>query len=165
VSAQVPRAAKKAKKNDDASGSGAQHRVESAQKAMSGGGDLKVKFKKYGSKSDVIVKEARFSVAANSIVGGGEHEISMDVHSGATVGDVDVVFGPSGLVFDPPAELNLKLRGPATPEDVRQALHIHGDGAYVETIGVESDKNGNSFLRILLKVPGFSRYSLGIGDI
>ena len=165
ISAQAPRAAKKAKTDDDASGSGAQHRVQSAQKTMSdGGGSLGIKLKKYGSKNDVIVKEAQFSVAPNSIVGGGQHEIAMEVHSGTTVDDVDVVFGPSGLTFDPPAELNLKLRGPATPADVQEALHIHGDGAYVETIGVESDKNGNSFLHILVKVPGFSRYSLGIGD-
>ena len=139
--------------------------VKATTKTISGGGrSMTVKFRKYGAKTDVIVKEVRFTVAPNSIVGGGTHDITMTVYSGTTLDDVNVVFEPSGLQFDEPADLRIKLGGPANAGNVQQAQHIHGNGAYVESVSTETDKNGNSYLVVELKVPGFSRYSLGIGD-
>ena len=129
------------------------------------GGTLKAKLHKTGGKNDVMAKDVSFRIELGSIVGGGEHEITMEVHSGTTVDDIRVVFSPSGLAFSPMASLTMRLRGPVTAEQVSSAQHICGGGKIIESITTETDRKGNSFLVVELKVPGFSIYSLGGDDM
>jgi hypothetical protein len=120
--------------------------------------------KKYGTDADVVVKEAYFAAGFKSLVGGEQLvRIDMTVMSGTTLNDIDVVFGPSGLAFLPEATLTLKLAGPVTPDDVMAIGHFGGDDTYIESIETEVTKRGQSFIIAKVKVPGFSRYSLG-GD-
>jgi hypothetical protein len=126
--------------------------------------EFNVRFRKYGTENDVRVKDVKFYVEANSVVGGGEHQITMGVHSGTTLDDVNIEFSPSGLAFSPAGTLTIALVGPVTAADVQQATHIYGDGSQVESITTVTDRKGNSFLKVVVKVPGFSRYSLGGGD-
>ena len=51
-----------------------------------------------------------------------------------------------------------------TAEEVKEAYHIHGDGSNVESITTETDDYGRTFTNVVVRVPGFSRYSLGGGS-
>jgi hypothetical protein len=89
----------------------------------------------------------------------------MTVTSGTTLDDIRIEFDPSGLVFDPPALLELRLRGPVTEDEVRQAQHIYGDDpANIEAIETETYANGQTYLTVCISVPGFSEYSIGGDD-
>jgi len=132
------------------------------------GGSLDVKFaNKYGSWTDVRLKSATFQVAPGAIAA--KTLITMDVTTGYTIDDVSVKFGPSGLTFNPEATLTLVFWGgsPVTEEELRlreaQGYHITGDG-YISTVTQETDTQGNAYYIIVIKVPGFSRYSLGGND-
>ena len=117
----------------------------------------------YADDDCVAVLFARFTVPPYSMADGEGHQITMKVQSGATLEDVQVIFGPSGLEFAPPATLVLALSGPVAEEDVRQVLHIDGDGS-IESVTSTTDVRGVAFLLVTIKVSGFSRYSLGDGD-
>ena len=137
---------------------------ESNRYSPNTGVSLGAAIKKYGTNNDVRVKSAYFVAPENSLVGD-DREVSIEftVYSGTTLSDVDVVFGPEGLAFEPTALLVLKLTGPVTPEEVMAIGHFGGDGTYIEMIETEVKKNGEKFLSVHVRVPGFSRYSLGGG--
>ena len=125
---------------------------------------IRVHFPNYGGPNDITVRDVVLEVAPGAIVGGTKVKIKMEAYSGYTLEDVHVIFDPSGVVFDPPGTVTISLRGPVTPEDVLLAQHVYGDG-YVETIVTDVDvKNGEKKVDIDLRVPGFSRYSLGGDD-
>ena len=86
--------------------------------------------------------------------------IKMVVTSGRTLGDVSVKFTPEGQAFRPNAVLKLVLRGDSLPE-VKDAYHTHD--STVESIKVSYDRRGRKHVTLTIKVPGFSRYSLGGG--
>ena len=117
----------------------------------------------YAADGDVAVGMTVFTVPRNSMTDGEGHEITMTVQSGTTLEDVQVVFGPSGLEFAPPARLALTLLGPVTEEDVRRATHIYADGC-IESIATQTDVRGTAFMLVTIRIPGFSRYSLGDGS-
>jgi hypothetical protein len=126
---------------------------------------MKMSIKNYATEADVVVKEASFEAGYRSLVGGEQLvRIDMTVTSGTTLNDIDVAFGPSGLAFLPEATLTLKLAGPVTAEEVIAADHFGADGYYIESITTEVSMRGQSFLIVRVKVPGFSRYSLGGGN-
>jgi hypothetical protein len=127
------------------------------------GNVLSVTFPKYAEEGDIVVREATFWVPADAMADGEGHDITMTVQSGTTLDDVQILFGPSGLTFEPHATLWLTLLGPVTEADVQQVAHIAGDG-YIENIDVLSDKKGVAKLLVTIRIPGFSRYSLGDGD-
>ena len=113
--------------------------------------------------TDVVVKDAWFNADPRSLVGATEPVlIDMTVYSGSRLSDVNVVFNPSGLSFDPAATLTIRLMGPVTAQEVQTAWHFCNDGRYIELITTEVTKQGN-ILTVQIRVPGFSRYSLG-GD-
>ena len=126
--------------------------------------ELCVKFRSYGGADDVTVKDATLYIETASVVGGGDYDVTMDAYSGTTLDDVNIVFSPSGLEFLPTATLTLRLLGPVTAEEVREARHICGDGTNVESITTQTSRNGESFLVVKIRVPGFSQYSLGGDD-
>jgi len=127
---------------------------------------LSIKMKKHGSKKDIVVHSVDFEVTKGGLEK--NTKISMEVYSGATLNDIKVVFGPSGLVFNEEATLTLKLKGPVSAEDINSAIHVHGQanakknssGGYVETIGAGADEEGK-YVVVVIKVPGFSEYWLG----
>lgn len=132
------------------------------------GGSLNVKFaNNYGSWTDVRLKSATFQVDPGAIAA--KTLITMDVTTGYTIDDVSVKFGPSGLTFNPEATLTLVFWGGSTlsEEELRlreaQGYHITEDG-YISTVTQETDTQGNAYYIIIIKVPGFSRYSLGGND-
>ncbi len=141
------------------------YRTDETTVSNNSGGNLNVSFSNYGGKNDIRVKKATLSIEAGSIVDAASlHQITMAVYSGATLNDIHCVFGPSGMSFAPYATMTITLGGPVSPADVAQVTHVFGDGAYVEKIKTETDKKGQVFLVVKLKVPGFSRYSVGPGD-
>lgn len=127
------------------------------------GAYLWVNFNKHGSRSDVVVKDAWFTVASGAL-GKEQVDLSMEVTCGTTLADVDVKFLPSGLTFDPPAKLSIRLAGPVTAEDLKQAEHERDDGTWIESIETETLKNGNTYIVVTVAVPGFSRYSLSADE-
>ena len=126
---------------------------------------LFVGFKSYGSETDVTVKDAWFSAYGGTLQPEEQLDITMTVTSGATLDDVKIEFDPSGLVFDPPARLGIRLGGPVTEEEVRLAQHIYGDDPdNIELIETETYANGQALLTIYIDIPGFSEYSVGGDD-
>lgn len=121
-------------------------------------GKLVVEFPKYDA--DVRVRSAELIVDKGSLAQ--KTTITMDVTSGNSLEDVSVVFGPSGTVFDPSASLVIKLKG--GDPGVLQAYHYSDDQVTDAEIKKETLSDGSSGWKIVLKVPGFSRYSLGYGD-
>lgn len=125
------------------------------------GGSLSVHFfndnEGQGANPNIIqVSEATFTVPSRSMQG--IHEISMTVHSGTTLDDVYVSFGPDGLTFNPHASLVLHLVGNTSNVDVNNlvAYHIYADGTVEEVpITVQS---GSDYLILTIDVPGFSDY-------
>lgn len=132
------------------------------------GGSLNVKFaNNYGSWTDVRLKSATFQVAPGAIAA--KVLITMDVTTGYTIDDVNVQFGPSGLTFNPEGTLTLVFWGGSklSEEELRlreaQGYHITSDG-YISTVTQETDTQGNAYYIIAMKVPGFSRFSVGGND-
>lgn len=123
-------------------------------------GRLQVNFKKYTDDNHIQVEKATFDVERGSI--GAAYEITMTVVSGYTLADVSVEFTPSGPTFTPDATLTLVLRGAGLNPDEIRAYHI--DGATIQSIVVDYDQQGKKKATVTLKVPGFSRYSLGGND-
>lgn len=120
----------------------------------SDGGKLSVVFPQYTADSDIQVQSVEFVVAKGALQA--DTHITMDVYSGTSIEDIRVVFGPSGTEFVPSAVLNLKLSGNVKPEDL-VAYHYSADQVTDAVIEKESG------WKVIIDVPGFSRYSLG-GD-
>ena len=81
---------------------------------------------------------------------------------GETVSDLEIEFGPDGLVFEKPCELNVKLSGWRVDADFAdlKTKHIHADGT-VNQAGIISfsiDDAGDIHMKV--EVPGFSRYRI-----
>lgn len=124
--------------------------------------------------NEIRVEKATFSVKKRSIDISGltdeevdkyvhrdEIAITMAVSSGSTLEDVAVGFGPSGLIFDPEAKLELKLTGKLKgllPEGKSYAYHIDEDGQITKVeMDVDLEANG---CKLRIDVPGFSRYTI-----
>ncbi|MCZ6635930.1 MAG: hypothetical protein O7G87_21240 [bacterium] len=159
----LPRASKRAKgakglKTEQASGQFEPKKQASGQFKPNKKGQLQVSFERYAKKNQVQVKSAIFTVAKGSI--DAPVEITMAVTSGTTMDDVSVEFTPEGQVFRPSVVLELVLQGNNLPE-VKNAYHAHG--GTVDMVKVSYEKEGAKVIVLTIKVPGFSRYSLGGG--
>ncbi len=135
-------------------------------------GKLKVKFE-YDDDGDdddddddgddiLRVEKAKFEVEEGSI--DQDVEITMTVQSGTTLEDVGVLFSPTGQEFNPFAKLTLCLEGELDEEDLGsiKAYHIEGDS--VTELSVKISERDDDEWKIIVDVPGFSRYSLGGND-
>ncbi|OGG45362.1 MAG: hypothetical protein A3F84_27025 [Candidatus Handelsmanbacteria bacterium RIFCSPLOWO2_12_FULL_64_10] len=105
----------------------------------------------------VRVQRATFEVKKGAI--DREVEISMSVFSGSALKDIGVKFTPSGLKFNPPATLELNLRG-ADRKDLQGLKCYHIEGSEVTEISVKVTGNKKTLI-LTVEVPGFSIYSLG----
>jgi len=131
--------------------------------------DLWVKFGLYSDylAGDIQILEASLLVGNKSVpADSGKVEISMEAHSGTTMGDILVNFEPHGFDFDPnyQAKLKLTLVGKDVPE-TRGGYHHH-EPDDVESIDVSYREYNGIVMKVVvitIKVPGFSAYSLG-GD-
>ena len=131
-------------------------------------GELKVKFKYDGDDDDddgddiLRVEKAKFKVEEGSI--DQDVEITMTVQSGTTLEDVGVLFSPAGQEFYPYAKLTLFLEGELDEENLGsiKAYHIEGDS--VTELSVKISERDDDEWKIIVEVPGFSRYSLGGND-
>jgi len=132
--------------------------------------DLWVKFGMYSDylAGDIQILEASLLVSNRSVPRrSGNVEISMEAHSGTTMGDILVNFEPHGFDFDPryPAKLKLTLVGKDVPE-TRDGYHHH-EPDDVEKIEVSQREYNGILMKVVvitIKVPGFSAYSLGGDD-
>lgn len=120
-------------------------------------GELRVGFPRYADPGQVQVKRARFEVEEGSV--GHRVNISMTAFSGTALEDVRIEFEPSGLAFNPPATLTIVLRGEVDPGEVN-VYHI--EGSAITKVSADFE-DGERTLTVIVKVPGFSTYSLG-GD-
>ena len=133
-------------------------------------GKLKACFKNYGEGGDLWVKDVTFEVPVGAL--DQQRDIAMKVTSGYTLEDVKIDFEPSGTEFHPSARLTIRFWLPQvvkkklTPERLESldlmAEHIKASGK-VEDVWVETTKQGQAFLTLVIPVPGFSRYGLS-GD-
>ena len=121
------------------------------------GGQLNSSFNKYTTDdtTQVQVKSTTFTVDQGSITA--PALIDMTVYSGYSLNDVAVAFGPVGLIFSPEATLTIVLWGEIDPDAV---YAYHTSGTTVTQISTEIVE-GKKTWTIILKVPGFSEYSLG----
>ena len=162
------RKARKGKKDDESvQGVKTTARIVSVRK----GGKLKVGFRKYGGPKDVTVAKAELKIGKKSIKFVDEKRapksvlIGMTVTSGTLLGDILFSFTPGGEVtFTPNARLTVYLRGPVLAEQVKKAVHVFGEGSQIENIETVTNRRGEAFLVVTVRVPGFSRYSLGDGS-
>ncbi len=123
------------------------------------GGKLEVKLDDRGDDHSVSVQKATLEVQKGSI--DHEVEISMTVLSGSALDDIAVLFTPSGLRFTPPAKLTLVLNGNLDEQDVKALKAYHIEGQTSQEISVLVYPSGKNEWTVILKVPGFSIYSLG----
>lgn len=126
------------------------------------GGTLKVGDKLGpGGKDDVrvlfIVPEGSLSPEASPVF------ITMSLEVSEDLSQMTLNFGPSGTEFNPPAKLKIKL-GKETAEALgfQSMIGLHFSGDKVDEIPLRIEP-GRKDVEVFLKVPGFSRYSLGGG--
>lgn len=109
-----------------------------------------------------FLKRADFDVAKGSM-DRELAEITMEVFNGVTLEDVVVKFGPSGLKFNPPAELTFRGEGKLDTKSLK-AYHIEDDDsksdARISRLSYSLIRS-NGYWVVTVKVPGFSEYSLG----
>ncbi len=123
------------------------------------GGQLNVSFGKYTANdfAAVQVRSAKFVVDKGAI--DAAHQITMKVFSGYSLNDVAIEFSPAGLRFNPSATLTIVLWGDLDPEEV----HVyHIEGSTITEVSADFEE-GKKTWTIIIKIPGFSTYSLG-GD-
>ena len=157
----APFAGKRAKERDNSE-------VESALQTLSAsgtfttrrGGKLEVKFPQPRDRNSFYVEKVKFEVKRGSI--DRTCEITMKVTAGDALEDLEIEFTPSGVVFDPPAEMAIYLKGVQHLDAV--VYHITGDGESTEA-KIVTDGKGKKGWKITVAVPGFSRYSLGGDDM
>lgn len=134
--------------------------VEKVSARRGGALGLLFDYPRGADKDDVFVRTATFLALPGSM--DTDNEITMAVSSGLTLEDIVVTFGPSGLTFSPPAILTLSVRGNLDTKALK-AYHVSGAGSGtpdVETVPISFLKVGNEWI-IIIKVPGFSMYSIG----
>lgn len=114
---------------------------------------------------DDFDRNFKFKVSKKALPKDAEVEISMEVW-GNKASEIVVGFTPSGLHFEKDCELEIELGGAwvdLTEEQI-DALHLSADGvteeAEIKKLKIDDDGN----LEIKIKIPGFSRYSMGGGD-
>lgn len=115
----------------------------------------------------IILKRAWFAVEW-----GGIHEateISMTASWGKRVKDVSIAFTPSGLDFSPPSTLEITLHGPLQDSMFNQQVYHTDSNGHTSQLAIaeirkERNDGNNSQWVIVIKIPGFSRYSLGGGS-
>lgn len=123
------------------------------------GGYLSLSFPN-ASDSTGVVKQATFQVVPGAM--DTTVQITMDVYNGTTLDDVNVVFSPSGLAFNPPAVLTMTFVGSIDANlDTVTVYHLH-EGVVTEIQG--QIIHGNGEWSLVVEVPGFSSYSLGGDD-
>lgn len=122
-------------------------------------GELAVDFNRRSSASGVGVDRATFEVKKGSL--GREAAISMTAFSGSTLADIAVLFTPSGLDFNPPATLTLVIKGDLSEADLKALKAFHKSGNEIDEVSVRVNRSGRDEWTVVLKVPGFSSYSLG----
>lgn len=90
--------------------------------------------------------------------------IKVTLH-GDRLENLAIEFAPAGLVFNTPAELWIKIgKGRVHSSDLEDLLILHQyEDGKVEEYGVEVDEEEEKYW-LLIKVPGFSRYSMGGGE-
>ena len=116
------------------------------------GGVLVVKMDKVGNEDDLLVKFIVPKKALNEKV-----KITMAVY-GETLDDLVIEFAPAGLVFEKPAKLKIYKR-PGVRLGVVEAMHHYeDDSSEVAELKVGEEKSHGV---ITIKIPGFSRYSMG----
>lgn len=130
--------------------------------ARRAGGALAVDFSDYAQDHQVQVDRATFAVKAGSL-DKGRAQISMTVTSGTRLSDVEITFGPSGVVFNPHATLTLVLKGKLTAGELEALKSYHYHHGATTQISHSVSSSGDNVWTIILDIPGFSRYSLG-GD-
>lgn len=143
-------------------------------------GTLEIDFAKYGDKETIRIDKVRFKVKKNSIDlsdlapeeldefvrerrSSFKCRIEMSASTGTTLEDVVVAFNPEGLIFDPVATLEIKLKGDVgdgvLTEGESVAYHIDSRGRVSKVaMHVNVERGGGHVLKI--DVPGFSRYGL-----
>ena len=111
------------------------------------------------NKSDLKI---RFKVPEGAV--SDDVRINMSV-TGSKASDLEVVFGPSGLIFNEPCTLIITLGGAALDLPLEEIVpyHVHGNGlvdqAGIKNVTVLDDGR----VRIKIAVLGFSRYGLSGG--
>lgn len=116
-----------------------------------------------GNKEGEAKKRVGFKVKKNAIAKGEEIEIAMEIW-GDYASEMVIGFTPSGYEFKEDCVLEIEIKGDwvdLTEEQI-QALHISASGqvesAQILRVEVDDDE-----LKIRIRIPGFSRYSMGGG--
>jgi hypothetical protein len=125
------------------------------------GGKLKTRFSTWlwdDDDDDVRVDEVEFKVNKKAI--DSDRFVTMEVTSGTSLDDVRVKFWPSGVQFEPAAELKIELRGELDKDTLKglKAYHVEKDGT-VTKIKVKVSGRGDKW-KLTIKIPGFSYYDL-----
>ncbi len=109
-----------------------------------------------GGKDDLKVT---FSVPKKALEK--EVEITMWVY-GRTLSELVVAFEPSGLVFLKDAKLQIHLGKDLVDLDLShlEGTHHYGDGSSEEA-EIQVEKAGGGAYNVNVRIPGFSRYTLG----
>lgn len=108
-------------------------------------------------------KKVEFKIAKKAIPAGEDVEIAMEIW-GDYASEMVIGFTPSGYQFAEDCVLEIEIEGDWVDltEDQIQALHISANGqiesAHILKVKVDDDK-----LKIRIRIPGFSRYSMGGG--
>lgn len=108
--------------------------------------------------------EIKFKVKKGALPEDAETEIEMMIF-GDYASEMVIGFTPSGIVFEKDCELEIKIKGAWVDlsEEQIEALHFSSYGevenAEIKKIDVKDDE-----LTIKIKIPGFSRYSMGGGQ-
>lgn len=123
------------------------------------GGLLNVSFSGDVDKGVVRLRGATFVVAPGSVAS--PVEISMTAFYGSTLEDVGCKFTPAGLKFKLPGILTFVLVGNLDKEDFKGLKVYHIEGNTVTELSVQVQRSGKNEWTIIIKVPGFSIYSLG----
>ena len=104
-----------------------------------------------------------FQVKKNAIARGEDVEIEMELW-GDYASEMVVGFTPSGYQFQEDCVLEIEIKGDWVDltEDQIQALHISASGQ-IESAQILKIKVDDDELKIRIRIPGFSRYSIGGG--
>ena len=119
------------------------------------GGKLVIKEDEEGNDDDLKVEFIVPKKALNEKV-----KITMKVH-GETLDDLVIEFAPGGLVFEKPAKLKIYLgeERVSVPLEMVEIVHHYADGSSeVVPVRIKEKKNKDV---IIIRIPGFSRYSMG----
>ncbi len=127
------------------------------------GGKLKIKDK--GPKENEDGSKAHASLSVELQIPRGalddEEEISMSV-SGYLLSELVIAFAPSGLEFATDARLKIKLGRDRVDLDAATLYGVHmTEAGETQIVLVEVEVKGSGDVNLNVRVPGFSRYSLG----